>query len=178
MAVPYSYSYHKTEFRIDILKYDSWDRHDDDHNLMMGISLFYNGPWESIPVKTMFWLGNTGRYGSNKPIETTELKNGEHSHARVFSDYSIGNNINQLLDPHFQASCSIQVDILQGIPRTNFGIFNSERKTFGRCIDVNFDFISNEGFLKQTSDFEMICVDQRNNGESSEVTLHCHKLYF
>ena len=62
------------EFRIDILKYDSWDRHDDDHNLMMGISLFYNSPWESIPVKTMFWLRNTGRYSSNKPIETTELK--------------------------------------------------------------------------------------------------------
>ena len=165
------------EFRIDILKYDSWDRHDDDHNLMMGISLFYNGPWESIPVKTMFWLRNTGRYASNKPIETADLKNGEHSYARVFSDYSIGNNINQLLDPHFQVNCSIQVDIPQGnIATTSFGIFDSERKTFGRCIDKNFDFISNEGFFKQTSDFEIFCVDQGNNGESSEVTLHCHKI--
>jgi len=165
------------EFRIDILKYDSWDRHDDDHNLMMGISLFYNGPWESIKVKTMFWLRNTGKYSSNKPIETTELKNGEHSHAREFSDYNIANNLNQILNPHFQVNCSIQVDILQdNITRKNLGMANSEKKSFGRCIDEYFDFTSNEGYLKQISDFEIICVDQGNNGESSEVSLYCHKI--
>ena len=165
------------EFRIDILKYDSWDRHDDDHNLMMGISLLYNGPWESIPVKTMFGLKNTGRYSSNKPIETTELKKGDYSHARVFSDNSIANNLNQILDPHFQVNCSIQVDILQdNITRTNLGMANSEKKTFGRCIDEQFDFTSNEGYLKQISDFKIICVDQENNDKSSEVTLYCHKI--
>ena len=44
------------QFRIDVLKFDSWDRFDDDHNQMMGISLFYAGPWESIPVKPIFFI--------------------------------------------------------------------------------------------------------------------------
>ena len=42
------------QFRIDVLRFDSWDRFDDEHNQMMGISLFYAGPWETIPVKSLF----------------------------------------------------------------------------------------------------------------------------
>ena len=48
------------QFRIDVLKFDSWDRFDDDHNQMMGISLFYAGPWESIPVKPLFFIKEKG----------------------------------------------------------------------------------------------------------------------
>ena len=32
------------EFKIAVLKFDNWDRYDDEHNEMLGVSLLYNGP--------------------------------------------------------------------------------------------------------------------------------------
>ena len=46
------------QFRIDVLRFDSWHRFDDEHSQTMGISLFYAGPWESIPVKSLFSLNS------------------------------------------------------------------------------------------------------------------------
>ena len=36
------------QFRMDVLRFDSWDRFDDEHNQVMGISLFYAGPWNQF----------------------------------------------------------------------------------------------------------------------------------
>ena len=49
------------QFKVAILKYDSWDRYDDDHVIMMGISIFYNGPFEYLDVKPLFYLKNSGK---------------------------------------------------------------------------------------------------------------------
>ena len=42
------------ELEVAVLKYDSYDRYDNDHNLMMGISIYYRGPSESIIIKPVF----------------------------------------------------------------------------------------------------------------------------
>ena len=72
------------EFKMAILKFDSWDRYDDDHVIMMDISIFYNGPFEYLDVKPLFYLENSGKlYGHILPTET--LRKGMYSAARVFS---------------------------------------------------------------------------------------------
>ena len=165
------------QFRIDILKFDSWDRLEDVHNLMMGISLFYNGPWDSILVKPLFWVKDSGTQFSNTPIETTELKKGTNSYARVFSDHSIASNINEILNPHFQLFCSIQIDIVdESMFRTSLEQNVSEMRNFNRLLHQNLDFTSNNGFLKQFSDFEIIGIDQNENGENIETTLYCNRI--
>ena len=165
------------QFKINILKFDSWDRLDDEHNLMMGISLFYNGPWESILVKPLFCVKDSGWNCSNKPIETTELKKGTNSYARVFSDHSIASIINEILNPHFQVFCSVQVDIVDGsMFRTSLEKNVIEKNNSKGLLQQRLDFTSNDGYVKQFSDFEIICIDQNENGENIETTLFCNKI--
>ena len=166
------------QFRIDVLRYDSWDRFDDEHNQMMGISLFYAGPWESIPVKSFFSIKDNGihlDYTSNK---VHELKRGENSYARVFSDHSIASNLNQILNPHFKICCCVQVDILQDdLSKESLQNKNvSESNNFNRALHHELDFTANNGCFNQSSDFEIICVDQTEKKETFETTLYCHKI--
>ena len=167
----------KHQFRIDILKYDSWDRLEDSHSLMMGISVFYNGPWDSILMKPLFSIKDSGKYSSNKHIETTRLKKGNNSYARIFSDHSITHNLNEILDPHFKVNCSIQIDMAQD---NMFGIGLEknllEKKHLNRLSQQPEDFTSADGSLKQFSDFEIVCIDQNPNGENIETTLYCSKV--
>ena len=84
------------EFKIAILKFDSWDRYDDDHVLMMGISLFYNGPFESVVLKPLFYLKGSGTQWG-RTLKTETLKKGMYSCARIFAGESVLSNTNDLL---------------------------------------------------------------------------------
>ena len=84
------------QFRIDVLKFDSWDRFDDDHNQMMGISLFYAGPWESIPVKPLFFIKEKGNPYTHDASRVQDVIKGGNSYARVFADHSIASNLNKI----------------------------------------------------------------------------------
>ena len=166
------------QMRIDVLRYDSWDRFDDDHNQMMGISLFYAGPWESIPIKSHFSIKENGihfDYASNK---IQELKSGENSYARVFSDHSIASNLDQILNPHFKICCSVQVDILQDdLSKESLKIKNVRANgDFNRTLYHELNFTTNNGCFNQSSDFEIVCVDQKENRETFDTTLYCHKI--
>ena len=144
---------------------------------MMGISVFYNGPWDSILMKPLFSIKDSGKYSSYKPIETTDLKKGNNSYARIFSDHSITHNLNEILDPHFKVNCSIQIDMAQdnmfvtGLEKNLF-----EKKHLNRLSQQQQDFTSADGSLKQFSDFEIVCIDQNPNGENIETTLYCSKV--
>lgn len=165
------------QFRIDILKFDSWDRFDNDHNLMMGISLCYVGPCESIRVKPLFYLKCSKTSFSNKPIETEELKRGEHSFAKVFSDYSITTNIRELLNPNFQVCCSVQLDIVEDmIAKTTLERNLQETKNRDKFMLQQFEFTSSGSLIKELSDFDIICMDTKNDGEDIETKLYCHKI--
>ena len=165
------------QFRIDILKFDSWDRFDDDHSQMMGISLFYAGPEESIAVKPLFWVTENDVHWSKSPNEVLELKRGEHSYARIYSDHSIASNLNQILNPHFQVHCSVKIKIAQ------YDMLNQDFKkdvrgnnSFNRSLHHDLDFTVSDGCLKQSSDFEIVCANQKEDEETFETTLHCHKI--
>ena len=166
------------QFRIDVLRFDSWDRFDDEHNQMMGISLFYAGPWESIPVKSLFSIKDNGihfDYASNK---VQELKRGENSYARVFADHSIASNLNQILNPHFKICCFVQVDILQDdLSKESLKNKNERQNSnFNRALHHELNFTATNGCFNQSSDFEIVCVDQTENKEKFETTLYCHRI--
>ena len=101
------------EFRLAILKYDSWDRFDDEHCIMMGISLFYNGPFESVIVKPTFYLENSGKeYGITPKAET--LKRGRYSEeARIFGGHYFDSNNEQFVGENFMVMCLAQVNVLK-----------------------------------------------------------------
>ena len=165
------------QFRIHVLKFDSWDRFDDDHNLMMGISLFYVGPLEFIRIKPLFYLKCSEKSISNEPIETAEMRKGEHSYARVFSDYSITSNIRELLNPNFQIFCLIQVDCLEDTTfKTSLERNVQEKKHSDKLMLQQFEFTSTGTRIKEFSDFEIICMDKTNDGKEVETKLYCHKI--
>ena len=166
------------QFRIDVLRFDSWDRFDDDHNQMMGISLFYAGPWESIPVKALFSVKENGIHTDHAFNKVKELKRGENSYATVFSDHSIAYNLNQILNPHFKICCCVAVDILQddlskeSLKNNNVRVNND----FNRALHHELNFTAKNGCFNQSSDLEIVCVDQKENKETFETTLYCHKI--
>ena len=165
------------QFRIDVLKYDSWDRFDDDHNQMMGISLFYGGPWESIPVKPLFFIKEKGNPFPNNTNKVKELMRGGNSYARVFADHSIASNLNEILNPHFKICCTVQVDIVQDDQyKQSLPTHVSKIAHFNPFLHQELNFTVKDGCFQQLSDFEIICVDQKDDKETFETTLHCHKI--
>ena len=165
------------QFTIDVLKFDSWDRFDNDHNLMMGISLFYIGPSEFIQINPLFYLERREKNFSNEPLETVKLRKGEHSYSRVFSDYSITSNIRDLLNPNFQVFCLIQVDIVEDNTfKTSLERNVQEKKNFDKLILQQSEFTSTGTLIKEFSDFEILCMDKTNDGEDVETKLYCHKI--
>ena len=52
----------------------------------------------------------------------------------------------------------------------------SEKKNFNQRLPPNLDFTSTEGCFKQFSDFEIVCIDQNENGKNIETTLYCNKI--
>jgi hypothetical protein len=97
------------EFKFAILKYDSFDRFDEEHALMMGISLYYIGPLESIIFKPLFYLRNSGTEFGN-PLKAKKFKKGEYSDCRVFSNHSLMSNISNVLEEgRFLVMCLAQI---------------------------------------------------------------------
>ena len=164
----------KHDFRIAILKFEKWDRLDERHDTMMGISLYYDGPNESISVKPSFYTSNDDQNSGLQP-ETEQVQKGAYSTPSVFSGYCVEINRNLLSDQNFVVKCIAQVysptdamEISYDNPSRNIPAHKFHIKDF-KFSDGNRNF-------EQLSDFEIICIDKSDNGEESERRFRCHKL--
>jgi hypothetical protein len=164
----------KHEFKMAILKYDSWDRYDDEHSIMMGISVFYNGPFESVTLKPVFYLKDSGKEWGHT-LQTETLKKGMYSGARVFSSASILSN-SDANDP-FVAMCLAKIFVYED-RSTTLDLENmlKSKKPWNQCLFERFDFSSTRALHEKFSDFEIVCVEKTDNGEQTEKRFACHKL--
>ena len=164
------------EFRLAILKYDSWDLFEDEHYLMMGISLVYNGPFESIIVKPLFYLENSGKEYGN-PIKAQKLYKEHYSEARIFSSFGFGYNKEKYARKAFKVMCLAQVNMITDDPKIS-KLENqlASKKTWKQCLLDGINFSEKRGNFEQFSDFEIICVEKDNNGEELKTHFRCHKL--
>ena len=162
------------EFKIAILKYDTWDRYDDEHVLMMGISLFYNGPLESVVLKPLIYLKSSGTEWG-RTLKTETLKKGMYSGARVFASENVMSNPNAN-DP-FVALCLANIFVFKGCS-TTLDLENKlkSRKTWNQCLLERFNFSSTGKEYEKFSDFEIVCVERADKGQQRERRFRCHKV--
>ena len=173
-CVNFSFNSFKHDFRIAILKFEKFDRLDQRHDTMMGISLYYEGPNESISVKPSFYTSKDDQNSGFQP-ETEQVQKGAYSTPSVFSGYSIEINRNLISDQNFVVKCIAQVyspsdalEISYEDPSRNIPAHKFHIKNF-KFSDGNRNFV-------QLSDFDIICIDKSDNGEESERRFRCHKL--
>ena len=164
------------EFRLAILKYDSWDRFDDEHCIMMGISLFYNGPSESVIVKPLFYLRNSGKeFG--REIQAQTLKRGSYSEARIFSGYGFDNDTEQFAKENFIVMCLAKVNVLKECPDiSRVGNQLASTRSFDQCLSDGFDCSAEGGDLEQFLDFKIVCVEKTDDGDEIRTPFRCHRL--
>jgi len=164
------------EFKLAILKYDSWDRFDDEHCTMMGISLLYNGPSESIIVKPKFYLRNSGKeYGYT--IKARTLRKGRYSEARIFSGHGLESNEEQFVRENFIVMCLAQINVVKDcseISRLENKL--ASKRTWAERLSDGFACSTKGGDLEQFSDFEILCVDKTDSGDELETHFRCHRL--
>ena len=76
------------EFNLAVLKFETYDRFDNEYNEMMGISLFYNGPCDNVIVKPLFYITENGKQAEHL-IEAQSLKKETFSSCRSFSSQNV-----------------------------------------------------------------------------------------
>ena len=165
------------QFKFAILKYDYFDRYDEDHSLMMSISLYYVGPLESIIFKPLFYLRNGGTDIGN-PLKAKQLKKGQYSDSKIFSSNNLMSNLESVLeDGRFLVSCLAQINILHEFSQIR-SLENQvlSKKTWNQYLLEDFDFSFTTSMLDQFSDFEIICEDELESGDKYEKKFRCHKL--
>ena len=168
---------HRHELEISVLKYDSYDRYDNDHNLMMGISIYYKGPSESIIIKPLFFIKGI-EPDHDKSIVAKELKKGAYSECKVFNNHGIITNKDLLLtEGRLTFQCILHIitfSDFSGILQLERNL--QERKTWNQYLSDYWDLDRRESKLNEFSDFEIICVEEGEGGEKSETRFQCHKL--
>ena len=108
------------EFEIAVLKYDSYDKHDDDHNLMMAISMYYKGPSDSIIINLSFCIKGTGVDYENSLI-TKKLERHCYSDCRIINNHSLMTNKNLILDKgRLTFQCFIEIIKFQHFAEIHF----------------------------------------------------------
>ena len=170
------------QFKIAILKYDSWDRYDDVHDVMMGISLFYNGPFESVNIKPLFYLedsytrkihNNTRTYNHKRQFET--LRKGMYSSSTIFS----GDNHISHLDPGEECKvfCSVTI-ILNMCSSTMLPLLNQvkSKKARMRSLLDGLCCPASRQSIERFSDFEVVCLENGASAAPTKRILRCHRL--
>ena len=165
------------EFMIAVLKYDSYDRFDKDHNDMMGISLYYNSPSKSIIIKPLFSIQEDD-YEVQNPLQAKICENGSFSESRIFSCYNLLANKDVLFpENNLHVRCLVQVNVLKDFPSgRNLERNVLSKKTWNQSLLDDFDFKSKTSDWDKFSDFDIICVEKSENGDTNEKIFRCHKL--
>jgi len=165
------------EFRLAILKYESYDRFDNDYNSMMGISLFYNGPCENVIVQPMFYIRDNGM-DSESPNESQIMNKKTFSKSRVFGSENVLANKNLVFPAdRLNVRCLVQIYVSKQISSINNLKRNIlSKKVWNQRLLEEFDFKSTKSSLDQFSDFEIVCFDKAEHGDVNEKRFRCHKL--
>ena len=162
------------EFKLAMLKYNSYECVIDSINAMLRLSLYYIGPSDHIIVKPSFYIPVRGR-GKDHTFEATRMKKSDFSRSCVWSEHWINCNIDDILDDgSLTLGCLVKINIF----KRNLGLIDLEnklgsRKTWNYRLSEEFDFISDTKYNNYYpfSDFEIIC-----NGEGIKKSFHCHKV--
>ena len=165
------------EFEIAVLKFDCYDRYDNDHNLMMGISIYYKGPAESVIVKPLLSINGIDD-NIEDSIVAKELKKGTYSKCRIFNDHSLTSNKDLLLtESRLTFQCFLQIitynDFL-GISKLEKSLRGAQ--TRAQYIAEHWNLAQTQSKLNEFSDFDIVCVEDQENGEKIEKTFRCHKV--
>ena len=165
------------EFEVAILKYDVYDKYEDDHNLMMGISIHYKGPSESVITKPSFCIkGNEHTYGNS--LAAKELRTNGYSDCRIFSNSSLMDNKNLCLrDGRLTIQCILEIFTFNNVSDIiRFETKIQSGKTWDQYLPNYLDFSHTESKLDTFSDFEIICVEETETGGTREKSFRCHKI--
>ena len=165
------------EFEIAVLKYDSYDRYDNEHCLMMGISAYYKGPLEHVIIKpTIYIVGCETR--DDKLSTTRKVNKNTYSECRIFGSYNvIANKRMVMTEGRLTFKCTIQMRTFQ-----NFSSISSlesnlrSKEHWTKYLKQHFDFSCGSSPLDPFSDFEITCIEKNENGETNEKKFQCHKL--
>ena len=166
------------EFEVAVLKYDSYDRHDDDHNLIMGISVYYKGPSESIIIKPSFCIKGTDDYAEDL-FTAQELSKNSYSDCRTFNNHSLMNNKKLILtEGWLTIQCFIEIVTLHVFSENHLPHETKihSRKPWSRNLPEFLDFSGKASELDAFSDFDIVCLEKNENGEEREKRFRCHKI--
>ena len=173
------------EFKIAILKFDNWDRYDDEHNEMVGVSLFYNGPSESVVVKPLFYTEQDWKTGGRRLFAET-LKKGTFSQARVYSSHSLTDDPERYNIKNFNMICLTKVYIfddnstIQSLEDNVSNLRVPNRSVIKSSLSARHEAKEStsaqpEMINPKFTDFKIICI-QKSNDEEIEKVFQCHKL--
>ena len=161
------------EFKLAMVKYNSYDGIVDSIDVMLRLSLYYIGPSDHIIVKPSFYIPVRGR-GTGHTFEATRLKKSDFSRSWVWSEHWFNYNIDDILNEgRLTFVCLAKINIF----KRNSGLIDLEnnlcsKNTWNSCLSDEFDFISDTKYnYSPFSDVEIIC-----NEEGSEKSFHCHKV--
>ena len=165
------------EFKLAVLKFETYDRFDNEYNEMMGISLFYNGPCDNVIVKLSFYITENGKQAEHS-IEEQNLKKETFSNYRSFSSQNVIENKNVVYPANrLNVRCQVEINVLKQLSSIqNLKKNVATKKALNQRLLHDFDFKSDNSPLDQLSDFEIICYDKTDNGEVNEKHFRCHKL--
>ena len=167
----------KHEFMLSILKYDSYDRFDQDHNEMMGISLYYNGPSKSIILKPTFSIDENETEVHNT-LQAKMLQKHTYSECRTYSSYNLIDN-KDLAFPENQLNiiCGLKINVFKEFPNVRSLEKNVlSKKTWNQSLLEQFNFNSISSNWDKFSDFEIICLERNENGDNNEKIFRVHKI--
>ena len=166
------------EFEIAVLKFDSYDRYDNDHNLMMGISMYYKGPDESVIVKPLLSIKGIEDDVDSGSIVARELKKITYSKCRIFNNHSLLSNKDLLLtEGRLTFQCFLQIvtyNDFSGISNLEKNLWKSQTRS--QYLAEHWDLKQTQSKLDDFSDFRIVCIEERENGEKIEKTFRCHKV--
>ena len=163
------------EFRIAVLKFDNWDRYDDEHNEMLGVSLLYNGPSQSVIVKPLFYTEQDWKTGG-RPLYAEKVMKGTFSQPRVYSSHSLTDNPERYLEKNFNVMCLTKVYIFD-----DNSTLESLEENVSRLRVPNQSLVKDpasvpiEAINPKFTDYKIICINKTNNEEVEKV-FQCHRL--
>ena len=97
---------------------------------------------------------------------------------RIFNDHSLTSNKDQLLtESRLTFQCFLQIitynDFL-GISKLENSLRGAQ--TRAQYIAEHWNLVQTQSKLNEFSDFDIVCVEDQENGEKIEKTFRCHKV--
>ena len=162
------------EFKLAMLKYHSYDGIVDSIDVMLRLSLYYKGPFDSIIMKPSFYLPIIG-IETGHTFEAARLKKSCYTEAWCWSHNWFNVNMDDILeDGNLTFACLARINLVKS--NSNLICLQdklSAKNTWYQRLPEMFDFDSDEtgANFDQLSDIEIVCT-----GEDMKKSFKCHKL--